>query len=261
MYPFERFTEHAKKVLTLAQEEAASHHHSYIGTEHLLLGLLREQRGVAARALAGLGVEQDEVRDLIDSLTGAERAGIQQIIPTSRVKKVIELAFEEARRMGAGHVGTEHLLLGLVAEGEGVAAKVLAGLGAGEAAVRAAVDRALADPAAGREVLQPVVPAEAEAPRMGIPSLIAEARRLAAAEGTSIVGAEHVLLALAAPETATGRALAGGLDLAGAAARLTDLARAARQGQAEEDPEAARRATEQFQEAMAAFRRDLGLEP
>jgi ATP-dependent Clp protease ATP-binding subunit ClpA len=260
MYPFERFTERAKKVLTLAQDEAASHHHSYIGTEHVLLGLLREPEGAAARALASLGVEQDEVRDAMDALIGSERVVIGQIIPTSRVKKVIELAFEEARRMGAGHVGTEHLLLGLVAEGEGIAARVLADLGAGEAAVRAAVDRALAEPAGRRQVLEPVVPAvEAEARRTGIPSLIAEARSLAAAEGTSLVGAEHVLLALAAPDTAIGQALAGGLDLPGAGARLHALARAAREGRAEEDPAAVRRATERFQEAMAAFRRDLGL--
>jgi ATP-dependent Clp protease ATP-binding subunit ClpA len=255
MYPFERFTERAKKVLTLAQEEAATHHHSYIGTEHVLLGLLREPEGAAARALAGLGVQEDEVRDAMDALVGSERVVIGQIIPTSRVKKVIELAFEEARRMGAGHVGTEHLLLGLVAEGEGIAARVLADLGAGEAAVRAAVDRALADPRA--HVLEPVVPAEAR--RTGIPSLIAEARGLAAAEGTSLVGAEHVLLALAAPDTAIGQALAGGLDLPGAGARLHALARAAREGQAEGDPEAARRAAERFQQAMVAFRRDLGL--
>ena len=100
MYPFERFTEKAKKVLTLAQDEAEKSHHSYIGTEHLLLGLLREGEGLAAKVLANLGVEIDKVRDTIDSVLGRnERIIVQQIIPTSRVKKVIEIAFEEAKRM------------------------------------------------------------------------------------------------------------------------------------------------------------------
>ncbi|MGA7362300.1 MAG: Clp protease N-terminal domain-containing protein [Candidatus Dormiibacterota bacterium] len=126
MYPFERFTEKAKKVLTLAQDEADKSHHSYIGTEHLLLGLLREEEGHAAKVLANLGVEIDKVRDTIDSVLGRnERITVQQIIPTSRVKKVIEIAFEEAKRMNNTHVGTEHLLLGLLVEGEGVAAHVL----------------------------------------------------------------------------------------------------------------------------------------
>ncbi|MGP8248419.1 MAG: Clp protease N-terminal domain-containing protein [Candidatus Dormibacteria bacterium] len=137
MYPFERFTEKAKKVLTLAQEEAEKSHHSYIGTEHLLLGLLREGEGLAATVLANLGVEIDEVRDTIDSVLGRnERIVVQQIIPTSRMKKVIEIAFEEAKRMNNTHVGTEHLLLGLLVEGKGVAAHVLEDLGANLVKVR-----------------------------------------------------------------------------------------------------------------------------
>jgi ATP-dependent Clp protease ATP-binding subunit ClpC len=115
MYPFERFTERAKKVLTLAQEEAERSHHSYIGTEHLLLGLRNE------------------------------RIVIQQIIPTSRVKKVIEISFEEARRMGHNYVGTEHLLLGLLIEGEGIAAHVLEDLGANLEKVRNEIERLLHD--------------------------------------------------------------------------------------------------------------------
>src|SRR5256714_14848000 len=108
MYPFERFTERAKKVLTLAQEEAERSHHSYIGTEHLLLGLLREGEGLAAKVLNNLGVEIGKVRQTIESVLGRnERIIIQQIIPTSRVKKVIEISFEEARRMGHNYVGTE----------------------------------------------------------------------------------------------------------------------------------------------------------
>ncbi len=141
MYPFERFTEKAKKVLTLAQDEAEKSHHSYIGTEHLLLGLLREGDGLAAKVLANLGVEIDKVRDTIDSVLGRnERIIVQQIIPTSRVKKVIEIAFEEAKRMNNTYVGTEHLLLGLLIEGEGIAAHVLEDLGANLDKVRHELD-------------------------------------------------------------------------------------------------------------------------
>ncbi|HLQ61270.1 MAG TPA: ATP-dependent Clp protease ATP-binding subunit [Candidatus Acidoferrales bacterium] len=146
MYPFERFTERAKKVLTLAQEEAERSHHSYIGTEHLLLGLLREGEGLAAKVLNNLGVEIGKVRQTIESVLGRnERIIIQQIIPTSRVKKVIEISFEEARRMGHNYVGTEHLLLGLLIEGEGIAAHVLEDLGATLDKVRAEIERLLHD--------------------------------------------------------------------------------------------------------------------
>ncbi|MGH7666891.1 MAG: ATP-dependent Clp protease ATP-binding subunit [Candidatus Dormibacteria bacterium] len=144
MYPFERFTEKAKKVLTLAQDEAEKSHHSYIGTEHLLLGLLREGEGLAAKVLANLGVEIDKVRDTIESVLGRnERIIVQQIIPTSRVKKVIEIAFEEAKRMNCTYVGTEHLLLGLLIEGEGIAAHVLEDLGANLDKVRHELDSLL----------------------------------------------------------------------------------------------------------------------
>jgi ATP-dependent Clp protease ATP-binding subunit ClpC len=146
LYPFERFTERAKKVLTLAQEEAERSHHSYIGTEHLLLGLLREGEGLAAKVLNSLGVEIGKVRQTIESVLGRnERIIIQQIIPTSRVKKVIEISFEEARRMGHNYVGTEHLLLGLLIEGEGIAAHVLEDLGATLEKVRAEIERLLHD--------------------------------------------------------------------------------------------------------------------
>src|SRR5256886_1457782 len=142
LYPFERFTERAKKVLTLAQEEAERSHHSYIGTEHLLLGLLREHEGLAAHVLANLRIEIGMVRETVESLLASnERIIIQQIIPTSRVKKVIELSFEEARRLGRNYVGTEHLLLGLLIEGEGIAAHVLEDLGATLEKVRAELEQ------------------------------------------------------------------------------------------------------------------------
>ena len=143
MYPFERFTELAKKVLALAQEEAERSHHSYIGTEHVLLGLLREGDGIAAKVLNNLGVEIEKVRPTVESLLGRDKRLTvqQQIIPTSRVKKVIELSFEEARRTGQNYVGSEHLLLGLLTEGEGIAAHILEDLGANLDKVRAEIER------------------------------------------------------------------------------------------------------------------------
>jgi flavin reductase (DIM6/NTAB) family NADH-FMN oxidoreductase RutF len=141
MYPFERFGDDGKLALQMAQEEAARAQHSYIGTEHLLLGLLRVQDGVAPKVLADLGVNIGAVRKALTSILGAsDRALSQGIIPTSRVKKVIEMAFEEARRMGHGHVSTGHMLLALVVEGEGIAAHVLKDLGATRDVVRAAVE-------------------------------------------------------------------------------------------------------------------------
>jgi ATP-dependent Clp protease ATP-binding subunit ClpC len=146
VYPFERFTERAKKALSLAQEEAGRSHHSYIGTEHLLLALLREDEGLASKVLHNLGVEIGKVRQAIESIVGRnERIIVQQIIPTSRVKKVMEISFEEARRMGHNYVGTEHLLLGLLREGEGIAAHVLEDLGATLEKVQAEIERLLRD--------------------------------------------------------------------------------------------------------------------
>ena len=142
MYPFERFTERAKRLLTVAQEEAERSHHSYIGTEHLLIAVLMEEDGVAVTALNNLGVELDGVRSTIEAVLGRnQRIIIKQIIPTSRVKRVIELSFKEAQRRGTNHVGSEHLLVGLLLEGEGIAAHVLQDLGANLVAVRAEIER------------------------------------------------------------------------------------------------------------------------
>jgi ATP-dependent Clp protease ATP-binding subunit ClpC len=141
VYPFERFTEATKRVLTLAQEEAERANHSYIGTEHILLGLLRERDTVASVALDRINVDIAVVRRSIDTILGAhERIVIQQIIPTSRVKTIIEISFTEARRMGDDFVGTEHLLLGLLIEGEGIGAHVLNDLGANLENVKAEID-------------------------------------------------------------------------------------------------------------------------
>src|SRR5258706_2100255 len=127
---FDKFTERARKVLHLAQEEAQRFHHNYIGTEHLLLGFVREGEGVAAKVLQNLGLDLPGVRDAVDDIIGRrDRSVLFQIGLTPRAKKVVELAVDEARRMNHHYIGTEHLLLGLVREGEGIAAGVLHNFG------------------------------------------------------------------------------------------------------------------------------------
>lgn len=130
MNDFARFSEASKGALQRAREEAARAHHSYLGTGHLLLGLLGEGDGLAAQVLGDLGVELGTVRAAMEAVPGRdERIIVQQVIPTSRVREVIAIAFAEARRVNSAHVGTEHLLLGLLIEGEGLAAHVLEDLG------------------------------------------------------------------------------------------------------------------------------------
>jgi flavin reductase (DIM6/NTAB) family NADH-FMN oxidoreductase RutF len=147
MYPFERFGDDAKLTLQMAQEEAERSHHSYIGTEHLLLGLLRVETGIGYRVLAGLGISIGPVRSKIAMAVGTgERGLIKNIIPTVRVKKVIEIAFQQARRMGHDHVDTRHILLALVIEAQGLASQVLTDLGASRERVMEAVDREMGLP-------------------------------------------------------------------------------------------------------------------
>lgn len=127
---FDRFTERARKVLKLAQEEAQRFHHNYIGTEHLLLGLVREGEGVAAQVLMSLDVDLEKVREAVESIIGrGDRIVHGEIGLTPRSKKVIELAVDEARRLNHHYIGTEHLLLGLLREGEGIAVGVLESFG------------------------------------------------------------------------------------------------------------------------------------
>ena len=134
---FEKFSERARRVLSLAQEEAQRFHHHYIGTEHILLGLVRETEGVAARVLLNLNVELVKVRSAVEFIIGrGERPTPGEIGLTPRAKKVIELAVDEARRLNHHYIGTEHLLIGLMREGEGVAAGVLESLGVGLEKVR-----------------------------------------------------------------------------------------------------------------------------
>src|ERR671911_478154 len=141
---FERFTERARKVVVLAQDEARHFNHNYIGTEHLLLGLLREDEGVAAQALYSLNVALDEVREQVESIVGYGEEGTGAQAPfTPRSKKVLELALREALQLGHNYIGTEHILLGLVRESEGVAARVLSNLDVDPDKVRREVVRRL----------------------------------------------------------------------------------------------------------------------
>ncbi|CAG9610008.1 ATP-dependent protease ATP-binding subunit ClpC [Pseudoneobacillus rhizosphaerae] len=126
---FGRFTERAQKVLALAQEEAIRLGHNNIGTEHILLGLIREGEGIAAKALNALGLGSDKIQKEVENLIGKGQDTSQTVHYTPRAKKVIELSMDEARKLGHSYVGTEHILLGLIREGEGVAARVLNNLG------------------------------------------------------------------------------------------------------------------------------------
>ena len=145
---FDRFTKRARRVLSLAQEEAQRLNHNYIGTEHLLLGLIREENGVAVRVLRELGVDPRQIRERVERTVGrGQRASYGKLSLTPRTKRVIELAVDEARRLGHHYIGTEHLLLGLVREGEGVAVDVLKGLGVSLDKVRSQTARVMMESA------------------------------------------------------------------------------------------------------------------
>jgi ATP-dependent Clp protease ATP-binding subunit ClpC len=127
---FERFTERARRVVVLAQDEARMLSHTYIGTEHILLGLIHEGNGVAARTLESLGISLAVVRQQVEEIIGRGQQQPSGHIPfTPRAKKVLELSLREALQLGHTYIGTEHILLGLIHEGDGVAAQVLVGLG------------------------------------------------------------------------------------------------------------------------------------
>src|SRR5215216_74994 len=187
---FERFTDRARRVVVLAQEEARMLSHNYIGTEHILLGLIHEGDGIAAKALESLGISLEGVRAQVEEIIGQGQQAPSGHIPfTPRAKKVLELSLREALQLGHNYIGTEHILLGLIREGEGVAAQVLVNLGADLSAVRQEVIQELGGyrggppgvrmhPAAGFR--PPETPAAAKAS--------VEARRLA---GTGAVGSQH----------------------------------------------------------------------
>jgi len=146
---FERFTERARQVVVLAQEEARALKHNYIGTEHILLGLLREEEGLAARALESLDITVERVRAQVVRIVGSgEEVTSSQIPFTPRAKKVLELALREALSLGHNYIGTEHILLGLVRENEGVAMRILLDFDADSEKIRNEVIRMLSGPEA-----------------------------------------------------------------------------------------------------------------
>ena len=141
---FDKFSEHARRVLTLAQEEAQRFNHSYIGTEHILLGLVREEEGIAAKVLTNMRISLPRIRQAVEyTINEEEKPATSSSGLTGRAKKVIELAIDEARQMSHSYIGTEHLLLGILREGGGVAARVLKNLEVNQERVRAEIARVL----------------------------------------------------------------------------------------------------------------------
>jgi ATP-dependent Clp protease ATP-binding subunit ClpC len=143
---FERFTNRARRVVVTAQEEARTLGHDYVGTEHLLLGLIHEGTGVAAMALESLAISPEVVRQQVEAITGRGQEAPTGHIPfTPRAKQVLELSLSEAQELGHSYIGTEHILLGLIREADGVAAQVLVTLGAGLTLVRQRVIQLLSE--------------------------------------------------------------------------------------------------------------------
>jgi ATP-dependent Clp protease ATP-binding subunit ClpA len=247
---FERFTDRARRVVVLSQEEAGRLHHNYIGTEHVLLGLLGERDGIAARVLASFGMSADGVRREVIERVGEGKYDVTHHIPfTPRAKKILELALREALQLNHNYIGTEHILLGVIREGEGVGAEIVRTYGDLEA-IRAAVIAAVpawtvmeggrpaalllrrrrGEQAGGAGDLELTATPAADA-------TLTEAVRLA---GVRPVGSHHLLLAaLADPESAAAKALAAAgvdLDQAKDALRGADVT-----GTTDEQPEEAGR--------------------
>ena len=220
---FERFTERARQTVVLAQEEARLLGHGHIGTEHVLLGLLHEGDGVGAIALRRLGIGLESVRADVEGLIGRGEGSPGGHIPfTPRAKKVLELSLREALGLGHNYIGTEHILLGLVREGEGVAAQVLGRRGAAEIQVRAVVVDELRRLGGSGESGRPPQRAREPGRTPGADAAVAAANELAA---SAPVGSQHLLEALARSEdTLAGRVLASlGVDAEAIAAKIDEL--------------------------------------
>jgi ATP-dependent Clp protease ATP-binding subunit ClpA len=201
---FDHFNDRAKRVLALAQDEAIRFNHNYIGTEHLLLGLVREGEGVAARVLDSFGVELSKVRTAVQFIIGRgdSTTSPSEITLSPRMKKVIELAIDEARKLGHRHIGTEHLLLGLVGEGGGIANGVLVKLGVPLEKVRHQVIATLGQP---HDATPPPTPSRPVGP---FDRFTDTSRRVLALAGDEAVrmrhqhlGTEHVLIGLLQMQT------------------------------------------------------------
>ena len=191
---FERFTDRARKVVVLAQTEARMLNHNYIGTEHILLGLVAESEGIAGQALTSLGISLEAVRSQVVEIIGEGKAAPTGHIPfTPRAKKVLELSLREALQLGHNYIGTEHILLGLIREGEGVAAQVLVKLGADLKRARETVLALLSD-----SVPEGVRSAGQIDKGTSYVRVIQVAQEAAAEMGAESVEATHLLIALIA---------------------------------------------------------------
>jgi ATP-dependent Clp protease ATP-binding subunit ClpA len=250
---FERFTNRARHAVVLAQEEARRLHHNYIGTEHVLLGLLGEPGGLAFQALARFGISLDGAREEVEAMVGTGNGMLSGHIPfTPRAKKTLEFALREALELSHNYIGTEHILLGVIREGDGVGAQVIKQHSADLASVRTAVLDLLSTRPAGatpgrrwqrrRSAAGPgEEPGPGESAELrttpAADASLSDAARLA---GSQPVGSHHLLLAaLGDPDTAAARALAGlGIDLDQArdALRTADVT-----GTSDEQPEEAGR--------------------
>jgi ATP-dependent Clp protease ATP-binding subunit ClpA len=225
MYPFERFTDGAKRALTRAQEEAVAASQSYIGTEHLALALVRDD-GAAGNVLRDMGITYEGMTTQIATvLDSVEKPRAPRIIPPSRMKRVTELTFQEATNAGAEQVGTEHLLVALLVEAEGVAAQVLDKLGATLPRVRRAIRASLEEHPAQRGGIVDAISVAQEtgkAPVPGAPAgtssslgmALMRAGQLAKEEGIADIRADHLIRAIAATDTADLRGVLDKLGLA-----------------------------------------------
>jgi ATP-dependent Clp protease ATP-binding subunit ClpA len=204
MGPFDRFNDRAKRVLALAQDEAIRFNHNYIGVEHLLLGLVREGEGVAARVLNSMGVDMSRVRNAVEAMLGRgdSTTSPSEITLSPRTKKVVELAIDESRKLGHGAVGTEHLLLGILREGGSLATGVLQSLGVELEKVRLNVYARLDRPAPPESIVRAhrFVGTEAPGSRDRLDDtarrVVALAENEAIGLGHTWVGTEHLVLAL-----------------------------------------------------------------
>jgi ATP-dependent Clp protease ATP-binding subunit ClpA len=227
---FERFTEKARQVIIFAQDDARALRHNYIGTEHILLGLLREQEGVAARVLDVLGITAEEVRTQVDRLVGrGDEAATGQIPFTPRAKHALEHALREAIALGHQYIGTEHLLLGLARESDGVAARILLDLGGDAETIRHEIIGVLAGPSSGHQAALRSPPARTrrtargvraarsgvDPPRLsrGARSALVFAQEEARALNHGQLCPEHILLGLLRQERGLGARLLNALEI------------------------------------------------
>jgi ATP-dependent Clp protease ATP-binding subunit ClpA len=258
MYPFERFTEQAKKALTLAQEEAEASRHTYLGPEHLLLGLVGEGEALACKALGALVVSPEQARAAVGAAVERGGEAPRRILPTSRVKKVIEISFSEAQRLGHDRVGTDHLLFGLIIEDESIAARVLRDLGVTLDKARAEVDRLLqAGESEAASAPEPAPPPSATKLTMSLElsALVSRAHQEASSRGSSAVRLEDLLAAMTGP--AATAALERMLEVGRLRAMLEQAISAKEFEAAAEHRADAKRAADGLEQALALWRAEL----